>query len=288
LQGSPRRRDDWLAKALEASADHRAPALIMQAEMHLKHKQLDAAATALAQIDVGNEMNAHGLLLLARIYRQTGNWQALQTLEPRLRSTRGISTAVADETVTQIYVDRLQAAATASDAAQLRSTWKDMPKSLAQRVDIVVAYARAAMACDEHETAEAVLRELLKREWDEGAILVYGELETEEPLKTLETAESWLPTRPEDPELLFTCARLCMQAELYGKARTYLETSIAIRPRLEAYQLLASLFEQLGDRERAVKALNDALILALGRKAKLPKIRARRWLDRRHAERRRN
>jgi HemY protein len=45
--------------------------------------------------------------------------------------------------------------------------------------------------------------------------------------------------------------------------------------------------EQLGERERAVKALNDALALAVGRKAKLPKIHARRWLDRRHGDRRR-
>jgi HemY protein len=288
LQGAARRRDDLLAKALEASADQRAAVLIMQAELHLKHKQVEAALTALNQLDSGGGLNAHGLLLLARIHRQTGNWQALQALEPRLRSTRGISTAVADETVTQIYGDRLKAAANTNDAAQLRSAWKEMPKSLAQRPDIVVAYARAALACDEHEAAEVELRDLIKREWDEAAILVYGELESDDPLKTLETAEGWLPEHPEDPALLFTCARLSMQAELYGKARTYLETSIAIKPRLEAYQLLASLFEQLGDRERAVKALNDALVLAVGRKAKVPKIRARRWLDRRHADRRRN
>jgi len=288
LQGAARRRDDLLTKALEVSADQRAPVLIMEAELHLKHKHVDAALTALNQLDSSGGLNAHGLLLLARIYRQTGNWQALQALEPRLRSTRGISTAVADETVTQIYGDRLKAAANTVDAAQLRSAWKDMPKSLAQRPDIVVAYARAALACDEQDAAEAELRDLIKREWDEAAVLVYGELETDDPLKTLETAEGWLPAHPEDPALLFTCARLSMQAELYGKARTYLETSIAIKPRLEAYQLLASLFDQLGDRERAVKALNDALILAVGRKAKVPKIRARRWLDRRQADRSRS
>ncbi len=85
---------------------------------------------------------------------------------------------------------------------------------------------------------------------------------------------------------MLTCAQLATRAELYGKARSFLETSIAIRPRLEAYQLLASLMEQLGERERSVKALNDALAFAVGRKAKLPKIRARRWLDRRHERRR--
>ena len=130
LQGSVQRRDDWLARALDTSAESHAPALIMQAELLLKHKQLEAAQTALEQLEMRGEQNARGLLLLARVYRQTGNWKKLQAIEPRLRSTRGIETAVADETVAQIYIDRLKAAGAAADAPELRSAWKELPKSL--------------------------------------------------------------------------------------------------------------------------------------------------------------
>jgi HemY protein len=288
LQGAAQRRDELLSRALEASNNRRAPVLIMQAEIHLKHKQLAAALATLEQLEASGESNARGLLLLSRVHRQTGEWQRLLEIEPRLRSTRGIPPAVADETVAQIYLDRLKAAGAAADPEQLASAWKDIPKSVARRADIVVAYARAAMACDDHESAEAVLRESIERAWDESTVLTYGELETdEEPFQVLERAESWLPKHPEDAALLLTCALLAARAELYGKARTYLETSIAIKPRLEAYQLLASLMDQLGERERAVKALNDALAFAVGRKAKLPKIHTRRWLDRRQGDRRR-
>jgi HemY protein len=261
--------------------------LIMQAEIHLKHKQLASALATLEQLEASGESNARGLLLLSRVHRQAGAWQRLLEIEPRLRNTRGIPPAVADETVAQIYLDRLKAAGAAADPAQLESAWKDLPKSLARRSDIVVAYARAAMACDDHDSAESALRESIERAWDESSVLTYGEVETDDPFKTLERAESWLPEHPEDAALLLTCALLAARAELYGKARTYLETSIAIRPRLEAYQLLASLMEQLGERERAVTALHDALAFAVGRKAKLPKIHTRRWLDRRQGDRRR-
>ena len=145
-----------------------------------------------------------------------------------------------------------------------------------------------SMACGEHEAAESALRDCINKQWNESAVLTYGELETEDPFKTLDRAEAWLTSHGEDPALLFACAQLATRAELYGKARSFLETSIAIRPRLEAYQLLASLMEQLGEHERSVKALNDALALAVGRKANLPKIRARRWQERRQTERRRN
>ena len=288
LLGATQRRDENLARALESSTERRAPALIMQAEMHLKHKQLQAAQTALEQLEATGEQNARGLLLLASVFRQTSNWERLQALEPRLRSARGISTRVADDTVTQIYLDRLKAAGTAADAKLLSSAWKQMPKSLVHSPEIVGAYARAAMACNDHAAAESQLRALLGRQWDESAVSIYGDIEAAEPLTVLERAEQWLPKHSEDPVLLLACARLSMRAELYGKARSYLETSIAIRPRLESYQLLAALMEQLGERERAIKALNDALIHALGRKPNLPKIRVRRLSNRRHTERRKD
>lgn len=288
LQGASQRRDEWLQRALEVAGDRRAPVLITQAEVHLKHKQLQAALATLEQLEATQEQNARGLLLLARVYRQTGDWQKLQALEPRLRSTRGISAALADETVAQVHLDRLKDAGTKCDLAELRAAWKETSKSLARHPEIVVAYARASMTCGEHEAAEAALRECINKQWNETAVLTYGELETDDPLKTLDRAEAWLPEHSDDSALLFTCAQLATRAELYGKARSFLETSIAIRPRLEAYQLLASLMEQLGERERSIKALNDGLAFAVGRKANLPKIRARRWQERRQSERRRS
>ncbi|HEY5810227.1 MAG TPA: hypothetical protein VIT67_19800, partial [Povalibacter sp.] len=180
-----------------------------------------------------------------------------------------------------------KAAGKASNTEALRAAWKDMPRSLAQRAEVIIAYARAAIACDEDDAAEAELRKFLNKQWDETAVLVYGELDSGEPLAALERAEQWLPDHREDAALLLTCARLSIRAELYGKARSYLETSLAIRPRLEAWQLLASLYEQLGERERATRVLNDALVHALGRKPTLPKIRARRWSERRQSDRRR-
>jgi HemY protein len=286
LQGAERRRDEWLDKAIEFEPTNRAPALIMQAEAHLKHKRFAAAQTTLELLEANDQMNARGLLLLARVYRQTGDWRKLQELEPKLRKTRGIPAALADETVEQIHLDRLKAAGARQDFAELSAAWKDLPKSLVPRSDLIATYARGCMACGRHDDAEAELHAALDRQWDENLVLLYGELEPEDPLATLERAERWLTNHREDAGLLLTCARLSARAELYGKARSYLETSISIRPRVEAYQLLADFMEQTGDRERALKALNDGLALAVGPKARLPKIRSQRWLERRQNDRR--
>lgn len=286
-RGDTARRDEWLARALEVPSTRYAPVLITQAEFLLKHKQAPAALGALEQLATRHERSARGVMLLARIYRQSGEWEKLRTLEPQLRSTKGIDAKVADDTLAQLYIDRLKAAAATKDGAAARAVRSELPRSLAKRCDVVVAYASAMMACADSATAEKELRTLLSEQWDEAAVAAYGELDTGEPLRALDYLEGSLRTHSEDPTLLLACARQAIRAELYGKARSYLETSIAIRPRLDAYQMLAQLLEQLGERDRALKAMSEALALATGFKAKLPAIRQRRWLERRQVDRRR-
>jgi HemY protein len=285
LLGSRTRCDAWLAQALQVDPDHPAPALITQAELYLKRNQTQQALSILRELHGREPRSERALELLARIYRQTGDWQELEALVPKMRQIKGPDRGMIEEVETQIVLDRFKAIGASADSKQLATVWQEISSALSKRADVIVAYARAAIASRQFHLAEKVLRELLATQWDESAILAYGEIEDAEPLDVLDRAEAWLPKHPLDANLLLTCARLSIRAELYGKARSYLETSLGTRPRLETYQLLAGLAEQLGERERAYKALNDAVVYAVGRKANLPKVRARR-VERRSNDRR--
>jgi HemY protein len=97
-----------------------------------------------------------------------------------------------------------------------------------------------------------------------------------DPLAPLERAEAWLRKRPDDAELLASCARLCLRAELIGKARSYLEASIARRPSQENSLILADLLEQMGEHARAADCLRQSVTQSVGRRANLPRVRLRR------------
>jgi len=287
LLGARVRCDEWLARALKSDADNPAPALITQAELYLKRNQVQQALAILQDLHTRDPRNERALDLLARIYRQTGEWHRLQALVPRLRDVTGPNRSMIEEVEAQIALDRFKTIALAADGKQLSEVWESLPSVLAKRAEVRVAYARAAIGCRQFHLAEEALRKLIEDQWDEAAVLAYGEIEDAEPLDVLDRAETWLPDHPLDPNLLLTCARLAIRAELYGKARSYLETSLSARPRLETYQILASLAEQLGERDRAYKVMNDALVYAVGRKANLPKVRARRLERRQGSDRRR-
>lgn len=276
LQGRRDRRDAWLAMARECAADAPAPVLITIAEMNLRGGALDAALEALRTLEQLGALEPRALLLLARVYRTRGDFEKLRGLEPRLRDTREIAPAQVDEIMDTLYLDMLKVATDKGGLPAVEAVWTEATRAARRRPAIVVAYARALLRHREPERAVKLLKDLLDDEWHEPAALLYGEIDGLDPLERLRTAETWLRTRREDPALLVTCARLCIRAELYGKARSYLETSHALRPRAETAQLLAQLLEQLGDRERALQLLREGLALATGRKPDLPPLRQRR------------
>ncbi len=277
MQGAHERSEQWLKLAQAADPTEQLPVLISQAEIQLRHKQFEAASETLQALEACGKQNSRGLLLLARLYRQLGEFEKLRALEPNLRRAPGIRPAAVDELIDQAYLEMLKAVAESGDAQRLNKAWEQASKQASRRPEVILAYARGAMKCGDAARAEKILREAIDDHWNESLAAAYGELELPDPLAPLAAAEKWLRTRPEDPVLLVACARLCIRAELYGKARSYLETSLAIRRQPVTCQLLGNLLHQLGEKERAAQVLNEGLALAIGKRANLPKIKQRRY-----------
>ena len=276
LQGAQDRRETWLSLARDAAVDEHTPVLITIAEMSLKSGRTDAALEALGELEGHGDLNPRALLLLARACRQRGDFDRLRQLESRLRSTRGIAAGAVDEIMDTLYADMLKVATDRGSLGALNAVWDDATRAARRRPAVRVAYARGLARFDQPEQAATVLHEALEAQWSDAAAQLYGEIGGGDPLERLRSAEQWLKTRREDPVLLLTCARLCLRAELYGKARSYLETSQALRPRADTAQLLAAFLEQLGEHDRAVALLKSALVLVTGQQPGVGRLPQRR------------
>ena len=125
-----------------------------------------------------------------------------------------------------------------------------------------------------HEQAEKELAAALKKEWRGPLVRLFGLVEGPDASKQLKRAEGWLASHPEDPDLLLTAARLCLRNELWGKARSYLETVIALRPTPEAYQDYGQLLNRLGEGDAAADAFRDGLgLVAEAPKTAIPHLK---------------
>ena len=96
-------------------------------------------------------------------------------------------------------------------------------------------------------------------------MLLYAQCRPPDAKRQLETAERWLVAHSQDATLLYALGRLCERSELWGKAQTYLEASLALDNHWRAHVALGEMLERLGRHEEAQAHLAAALKLALAR-----------------------
>ena len=147
----------------------------------------------------------------------------------------------------------------AADAQAIALAWKDVPRALKSEISLLEAYYEGLLRAGLHDKAEKALVAALKSNWRGPLVRLFGLVESADASKQLSRAERWLANHGEDPDLLLTTARLCLRNELWGKARSYLEAVISLRPTPEAYQEYGALLNQLGEADAAADAYRDGL-----------------------------
>lgn len=69
--------------------------------------------------------------------------------------------------------------------------------------------------------------------------------------KAIDTADSWLKARPDNPKLLMYLGQLAYGKQLWGKAQGYLEASLAVKPSVAAHLALARVFDETNQPQKA-------------------------------------
>jgi HemY protein len=274
--GAGDRRDAYLRAAAALSQTSVLPVLLTQAEMQLDAHQLELALATLRRLQEIKPGHAFGLKLLARAYEQARDWSNLEILLPRLRKSPALAPEEVERFEVLVLEQQLKARTAPGGEAAVKELWTQIPRRLRHTAPLARAYVRALIGSDAHAAAELAIRTALKVMWDEDLVLSYGLVRGRTPAKQLARVEEWLEDRREDAALLLTAGRLCMANQLWGKARTYLQSSLAIAPRVETLEEIGRLMSQLGQHDEAMQAYRDALELSLKGRVSGKKRRRRR------------
>jgi HemY protein len=263
MQGAYTRRDTYLKHASQCEVGSDVAVELTQAELQIAHGQNEQALATLNHLSELVPRHRYLLKLRARLHDQLRDSAALFDLLPELRRAKVLPEADVTAMENRATLDLLQRAAQDGDAALARRVWEGLQRDARLRPALVEAYVRALVRLKDTEQAEIVLRNTLKATWDDRLVRLYGTLPLEDPVRALNTAETWAKQHGRDAVLLLTLGRLSRRAKLWGKARAYLEASSGIRPDPETFRELAELLEQMGDNERAQACYRDGLRLAV-------------------------
>lgn len=256
LLGQNERRDTWLKQAYENLPGATNAVLLTQAEFQLDQQQYEQALATLRKIEENTPNHSHALMLLGRLYFRLEDWKHLSDLLPKLTKLGRLDPAILEKWSLRVHQEHL---ASAADGDAVNAAWKQIPRQLKQNVALLESYYTNLIRTNMHEKAEKELEAELKRGWRAPLVRLYGIVEGKDAARQLKKAEGWLTDHGDDADLLLSAARLCLRAELWGKARSYLETVIGIRPTPDAYQLYGRLLRQLGEGEAAAEAYRTGL-----------------------------
>lgn len=256
LQGRDERRDEWLRLAFRETPEAANAVLLTQAEFQLDRNQYEQALATLRRLEEDSKNHVHALALMGRLYFKLEDWTALGEILPRLRKNTQIKPEVLEKWTIRVHKEALDKA---TDAEVLDFTWKGITRSLKTDTTLLEAYYNGLMRAGLHDRAEKELATSLKSNWRGPLVRLFGLVEATDTTKQLKRAEGWLKNHGEDPDLLLAAARLCLRNELWGKARSYLETVLSMRPTPEAYQEYGALLAQMGEADAAADAYRDGL-----------------------------
>lgn len=254
---APAQRERHVREAGEHGAE--LAAQLLEAEARLDAKD---ATGALAAIQSAKEIAPQHTALLRqelKARQMTGQWDEVERLLDTLMRSNALEPALATQLRRATYAENLKRRA--QDDRALLEYWKKLPGEFRADPQVAQAAARAFTERGGADTALDVIEAALNKQWHEDLVTLYGEVAGSSPTRQIEQAEKWLHAQPRDARLLLTLAQLCSARQLWGKAQSYLEASLAIAPSTEAHVRMAELKTHSGLSTEACQHYQKALEL---------------------------
>ena len=255
------RRALWSQRLLDNEEGMRPARLKAEAEMALESHDLELARERVDQLLVEGGRHISALRQSLRVRQALGDWEEVLKLTRQLQKHKALTPEQAAPLRQRAHRENL--AALEGDADQLARYWKGMPEEDKRDVQLALAAARALAAAADCGHAAELVEDFLDHQWDSTLAEAYGQCVGGDVVARIAHAEEWLNNHPNDASLLLTLGRLCRQQQLWGKAQSYLEASLAIQSRAETHLELASLLEnELEKSAVAERHYREAALLA--------------------------
>lgn len=262
--------NELLAKAEASGDDTRLAVALSQARMQLLDKHYEQCIASLERAKQVEPSHPALLQLLKQAYYRLGDWNGLRELLPQLEKHSNMREEELQQLELEVYQHQLRDATSRRDVEKLREVWQSLSGRWQRNLELRSLYAEQLHEIGDDTEAEKQLRWVLNREWRPQMARLYGCLTGADAAAQLTVAEGWQKEYGENADLLTCLGRLCLQNQLWGKARQHFEKSLLLRSDPATSAELARLLYALGEKEQASELYKEGLIQAVADLPQLP------------------
>lgn len=194
---------------------------------------------------------------LIELYKITTDWVELIKLLPYVKKSKLYSNNDYQMLELLAYSNRIEQLATNNEPIDLIvKFFKSAPKVLKENHKFILAYANCLFRLEYYELTEKIIKNYLNdryNNWSTDLVKLYSKIPSNNLNIKIKAAEAWLGYHSQDQELLLTLGKLCMQADLLGKAKNYFERALEIAPTSECYVELGKLAGVMGEQSKSLE-----------------------------------
>ncbi len=259
-------RDQYLHQAQEAAPDATIAIELTQAQLQVDNQEWDEALATLNALQIITPDHPVVLQLYLKVYQTLHNWPALIAILPKMKASNTLSDTELHSIKKNAYLAMLQANLGTDDQplpSDIKTAIQNLPKDLKHDPEITIWYSRHLVNTHQDQTAEKLIREHLKTSQDEDLITLYGHIGTD--YARIPFIESLIQQAPNSAALHLCLGRLYVAKQVWGSAKTHLETSIHLHPTPQAYHDLGKLLETLDRQAEACQMYRLGLEISLVR-----------------------
>ncbi len=256
--GDSQLRDNYLRQAQQAMPEAQIAVELTQAQLQLANKQWEQALATLRHLQDMAPKHPYVLKLLLELYQEVKDWTALIHLLPEIKKHHIVPESKIETLYQYAHLQALQLLLKQNQPKAIAEFMDTLPKKLRYDPDIVAAYCRYLLTVNQADNAEKLLSTCLQKQFNEQLITLYGLTACKQV--HLQFAESFLKKQANSAELFLCLARACITQQLWGKAHTYLEQSVLLKPTQSAYIELGKYYERMNEPLKACAAYKDAAL----------------------------
>lgn len=262
-RGDEIRANQHLERAAELSDNDVIPVEITRARILLARNEDHAARHGIDRLLEVAPRHPEVLRLAEQAYLRTGAWSSLIDILPAMEKSQVGDEQHRDDLQQQAWLGLMNQAMADQGSDGLKRWWSNLSRKTRQQTALQVAMADHLIECDDHQTAQEIVLDGLKRHYDDRLVLLMPRIKSSNPEALEKALRQQIKQHGATPLLHSTLGQLLMRHGEWQQAAEAFQQALAQRPDAFDYAWLADVYDRMHRPEEAAKMRREGLLLTL-------------------------
>lgn len=262
-RGDEARANQHLERAAELAGNDTIPVEITRVRLQLARNENHAARHGVDKLLEVTPRHPEVLRLAEQAYIRTSAWSSLLDIIPSMAKAHVGDEAHRAMLEQQAWIGLMDQARAEQGSEGLRTWWKNQSRKTRHQVALQVAMAEHLIECDDHDMAQQIIIDGLKRQYDDRLVLPIPRLRTNNLEQLEKVLRQQIKTVGDRPLLWSTLGQSLMKHGEWQEATLAFRAALKQRPDAYDYAWLADALDRLHQPEEAAAMRRDGLMLTL-------------------------